>query len=583
MEIWTKDTTQQSTDEDTINEETNQIPLKNDTEPIIKTDLEKRVEDVKVILDNIQTQNKQDSSLNCHSTTDIKIHEEINHCKIAEVLRVIPIIEKNLQTLTDKVSCLSDLFDMKNLNAKIVTDHNAIPNNTNTITALKSVDESNSMKDTTTQKKKKTTLGKISKKSKKTPNNKQKVINKKNKTDKKEDKSEINPIEIINQNNQVTNTENLPQSVKTDNQLPNLDGRLECLFTKIQSALSQFKIDQENEKSKIMVHLTGLENKMNRNEVNIDKLICNVKQLGKNNEYAVMTSKPSNVEKETKQELQKSINDIKMCIDYLIQPDIPLTQQCITTDAPNINTNVNSACNSNRCVCKLIDNTNSDTLQVINSHHDNNKIKYGDIILSEFLKAKLTLEMIKRSEHSEHQQIVHANTFSNQIDDKKNSNLSVCLKKTSHPKDDCVQKLNVEQNINQLTLCPKQSVHHFFKNDTKSNQPISKKSSCEKNQICDFLSSQPIPEWIRRNQNLVTSDNSCGTDAKCPQTNCNSYANKFYNIERIVKESCSNNNTDGIVYEITQKQNIPEDNKDHTFKEHNLVPCNSLNKNPWTV
>jgi len=51
--------------------------------------------------------------------------------------------------------------------------------------------------------------------------------------------------------------------------------------------------------------------------------------------------------------------------------------------------------------------------------------------------------MIKRSEH---QQIVQINQFSNPIDAKKNSNLSICFEKTNHLKNDCAQKKNVEQN-----------------------------------------------------------------------------------------------------------------------------------------
>lgn len=102
-----EDTTQGSTGQNInanmINEETVEIVLNNDDEPIIINDLEKRVEDVKIIHENKQAlENKQDLNLNC--ITDIKNHEEINNCRIAEVLRIIPIIEKNLQTLTDKVN-----------------------------------------------------------------------------------------------------------------------------------------------------------------------------------------------------------------------------------------------------------------------------------------------------------------------------------------------------------------------------------------------------------------------------------------------------------------------------------------------
>lgn len=93
--------TGQNINENIINEETVEIVLNNDEKPIIIN--EKRVEDVKIINENIQAlENKQDLNLNC--ITDIKNHEEINNCKIAEVLRIVPIIEKNLQTLTDKVN-----------------------------------------------------------------------------------------------------------------------------------------------------------------------------------------------------------------------------------------------------------------------------------------------------------------------------------------------------------------------------------------------------------------------------------------------------------------------------------------------
>jgi len=89
--------------ENMINEETVEIVLNNNDEPIIINNLEKRVEDVKIIQENIQAlENKQDLNVNC--ITDIKNNGEINNCKIAEVLRIVPIIEKNLQTLTEKVN-----------------------------------------------------------------------------------------------------------------------------------------------------------------------------------------------------------------------------------------------------------------------------------------------------------------------------------------------------------------------------------------------------------------------------------------------------------------------------------------------
>ncbi|KAL4126847.1 hypothetical protein QTP88_011055 [Uroleucon formosanum] len=355
-----------------------------------------------------------------------------------------------------------------------------------------------------------------------------------------------------------------------------------------------------------MVHLSGLVNKMSTNETNIDKLMSNLQQLSKKNDCEI-SKKQSNIKTENKQELQKSIDDIKMCIDYLIQPnaiDIQQTQQC--TDTPITNTNIKSECTSDRCVCQFINNTNATNIHIRNSNDGHSQIKHGDIILCEFLKAKLTAEMLKRSDH---QNIVHENQFSNKIDDKKISHLSVCSKKLNHISNNCigneiddniacnssvcstksnhilnncVQKQNEERKMNQVMsqLCPKQSIHHFSKvdieNDTKLDQPILNKSVCEKNQICEFLSSRPIPEWIRRNQILVASDNPC----RNPPKNYHLNSSKLYNVERIVNGRCDKNNIHGTVYEITQKQDVPEENKKYrSFKEHTLVPCNSLNNN----
>ncbi|XP_003248222.1 kinesin-like protein KIP1 [Acyrthosiphon pisum] len=621
--------TEEKVNEVKICEESVKILSKNEEERIIKTDLQERVEEVKIVHENIQAiQNKQD--LNCSTdTTNTKKNEEINNCKIEAVLRIIPVIEKNLQTLTKKVSCLSGLINMKQLNAKIETDQNIILNNSN-INSPNSFNKLNIVDNTTTLKKKDITLGKISKKNKKTTKNKLSVTKKK-KTPENPEKAETNLTKTITENNQVTNPENLAvNNTKSIDQLTNyLDGRLECFFTKIQSALSQFKIDKINENCEIMVHLSGLDNKMNTNEMNIDKLMSNVEQLSKKNECEII-KKQSSIKTENQQDLQKSIDDIKMCIDYLIQPDGQQTQQC--TDTPNTNKNIKNKCTSDRCVCQLVNNANAANIKIINSKDGHNQLKYGDIILCEFLKAKLTMEMFKRSDQQnkvpenqfsnkdDNKKISHLsvcskkldnisnncvenqiddntacnlsvcsiktnhisnNSVENQIIDNKMSNITACSKKSNQLKNNCVQKQNEEQIMNQVMsqLCPKQSIHHFSKscveNEFKLNQPTSKKSVCEKNQICEFLASQPIPEWIRRSQNIVASDNPC----KNSPTNCHLNSSKLYSIERIDRRD--KNNTDCAVYEITQKQDIQEENKKcRAFKEHTLVPCNSLNNKP---
>jgi len=90
--------------EDKVNEESIKILSKNEEELIIKADLQDRVEHVKIVSENVQAlQNKQDLHLN-NDTTNKKKIEEVNNCKIEEVLRIIPILEKNIQTLTKKVN-----------------------------------------------------------------------------------------------------------------------------------------------------------------------------------------------------------------------------------------------------------------------------------------------------------------------------------------------------------------------------------------------------------------------------------------------------------------------------------------------
>eukprot|EP00102_Acyrthosiphon_pisum_P017781 XP_008189329.1 PREDICTED: uncharacterized protein LOC100569107 [Acyrthosiphon pisum] len=398
------------------------------------------------------------------------------------------------------------------------------------------------------------------------------------------------PTEIINkddQKDQVMNEENVPgHGVKSIDHLANLDGKFESFFIKIQSALTQCKIDQVKEKSEIMFNLSRLDDKINTNYTKLDKLISNIEQLCEINDPVnhELLKKQSNFEIKNKHELKKSIEDVKICIDYLIKPnpiDILQTQQPVTTDTPITNTNINGTCTSNRCVCKLIDNTNTASTQIINSHDAKKQIKYGDIILCEFLKAKQTLERIKRDEH---QQIAQVNQFSNHIDVNKNSysslcskqlnlfsnicdgnqldiqkssQLLVCSKKSKHLKNNVRQE---NPKINHLTVCPKKSVHHFFKfgieNQTTSNQQNTKKSVREKNKICDFLSSQPIPEWIRLDENLVKSDNvCCKAAAKSSPSNCTLNVSKSYNIERIINDSHDKND---IVYEITQKPDVPK-------------------------
>lgn len=109
-----------SINEDIANEESINVSSNQEEEPVIN-DLKERVERVKMIYAKLQIlQNKQDLDLNnnctntvdekhdqCTSTNENEKNLEINNCKIDDVLKIIPVIESNLQILTEKVnSCI---------------------------------------------------------------------------------------------------------------------------------------------------------------------------------------------------------------------------------------------------------------------------------------------------------------------------------------------------------------------------------------------------------------------------------------------------------------------------------------------
>lgn len=104
-----------STNKDKVNEELINISSKHAVEPVING-LKNRVEKVKIIHTKLQAlQNKQDLNLNTTSTLPDKDKQcasknknekklEINNCKIEDILRIIPVIENNLLSLTERVN-----------------------------------------------------------------------------------------------------------------------------------------------------------------------------------------------------------------------------------------------------------------------------------------------------------------------------------------------------------------------------------------------------------------------------------------------------------------------------------------------
>ena len=108
---------EESINKDKVNEESINISSKHKEEPVIN-DLKKRVAKVKMIHIKLQAlQNKQDLNLinnttnmirdkdnECASTNENKKNLETNDYKIEDILRIIPVLENNLQSLTKKVN-----------------------------------------------------------------------------------------------------------------------------------------------------------------------------------------------------------------------------------------------------------------------------------------------------------------------------------------------------------------------------------------------------------------------------------------------------------------------------------------------
>lgn len=105
-----------SINKDKVNEENINISSKHEEGPVIN-ELKNRVEKVKKIHTKLQElQNEQDLNLNnnttntlpdkgkqCASTNKNENNLEINKYKIEDILRIISVIENDLQSLTDKV------------------------------------------------------------------------------------------------------------------------------------------------------------------------------------------------------------------------------------------------------------------------------------------------------------------------------------------------------------------------------------------------------------------------------------------------------------------------------------------------
>lgn len=241
---------------------------------------------------------------------------------------------------------------------------------------------------------------------------------------------------------------------------------------------------QRSEISEILARLTELENKMNLNEYGIETSTCNEEKLISSNQ-------------------QVNIEEGIKCTDAQYQKNNieKIESQEKTTD---MDTNINDACGLNYCVCKLIGNKKSN-VKIRNSNNNMQNIN-NDSITHDFKYNKPCDDSFKIIPDN-------VNLISNPNNEKKNTDLSICSNKIN---------LSINDRVNVVKFDKKSKSHYVT------------------NTICDFLLSQPTPEWIGTNEKDETSkmaENQCESIINS-QENISSSSfkcRKLYNIERTVK------------------------------------------------
>ncbi|VVC42735.1 Hypothetical protein CINCED_3A002070 [Cinara cedri] len=255
-----------------------------------------------------------------------------------------------------------------------------------------------------------------------------------------------------------TNTPKIDLNSVNENEKTITENVLACFSNNIESVLNKHFTTQKNEKCEILDYLSKLEK-------TLKTLISN-----KSVEHA---QNKSNVKIENNKEHDLITENIKFqneCKNNLVcstQPQKSINEIPIVDPSNNKNVCKNTCNNLNGCNCKLIKNEATNTEITRPSQHiDYVKISLGELL--SFLKYKE--EEVK--------------------------SLNVCPMTIEN-----VQKNKLNENNNNSD-CPKK-INSCSKNGDVDNNGIAVKSTntmklnvCKENDICSFLHSQPIPEWI---------------------------------------------------------------------------------------
>jgi len=197
----------------------------------------------------------------------------------------------------------------------------------------------------------------------------------------------------------------------------------------------------------------------------------------------------------------------------------------------------NDTYNSIRCCCKQTESKKIVT-QVEKTCNSTTNKNGGDMSICDFLKSQPIPEWIAKSTNS-----TKMNNLQNESNvERKNCHLPICMKKK--------KSNNFDKNVEQIS-----------------------KSNSYRSIICEFLQSQPIPEWIQSTKNNV----KCSTPKKSEVTSysMNIESNKCATVnddydtcnknKQTVLEDCARRTSNKTVHKGSQHR---RDMKPHKYNDH---------------
>lgn len=298
-------------------------------------------------------------------------------------------------------------------------------------------------------------------------------------------------------------------------------------FTALGLILNHLKTSQETGTKEILAVLSMLGEKINTNKSTAETSTgVSGKKIGPLGlgENAKRSQNQPNVENENNQcrrrEQQVAVEDVTKCLDdrtdvNSIREEQPRPIVVNITFTGNDKHNDNPyeyTSKSDRCVCVSVENAR-------NTNAD--KPDDGRINCS------------KTKSHSE--RTIQFSRFSK-------------TDKINDDKADKFTKTNGEQKCVSASTSFKCS--NRFSCGSLNDAKISKETKCE-GSICDYLKSQPAPEWIKRKRESASIENQCEKTTRAQRELSHPTKNsKLFCVERIVNDDRDKNE---IVYEITQE------------------------------